>query len=94
MSTACQQHFEAMCSEFEKILPGISICPWDQTRAMLRYQTASHGEKLVLAFLLGVWNPETKWKTVKRFDLFEAGHTLSLEALGIIARWTANPRFP
>lgn len=88
------QRFESMCSEFDEVLPNLGIYPWDPERAVSRYKTASHGEKLVLSFLLGVWNPSTKWKGVSRFDLFEAGHVLNLESLGIIARWTANPRFP
>lgn len=87
-------HFEALCSEFDDIFPGLGVFPWDPLRAVARYKTASHGERLVLAFLLGVWNPDTKWKGVNRFDLFDAGHTLSFDALGVIARWTANPRFP
>lgn len=87
-------HFASLCEQVDQQLPGLGVFPWDPMRAVARYRTASHGERLMLAFLLGVWNPGTKWKGVTRFDLFEAGHCLSYEALVIIARWTTHPRFP
>jgi hypothetical protein len=43
-------HFEALCHEFDEILPGLGIVPWDPTHAVSRYKTASHGEKLVRPF--------------------------------------------
>lgn len=86
--------FSALCDEMQRLVPDVELVPWDPMRAAARYKTASHGERLALAFVLGVWNPRTKWKGVTRFDLFEAGHVLSPEVLGVIARWVAHPRYP
>lgn len=94
MATTSQQSFESLCSAFDDLVPSLGVFPWDPLRAVARYRGASRGEKLILSFLLGVWNPTTKWKGVARFDLLDAGHCLSLEALGVIARWTAHPRYP
>lgn len=98
MALTCRAHFDGLCEQFGNHLPGLDVFPWDPMRAIKRYGTASHGERLVLAFLLGVWNPSTDWskecKSFQRFDLFEAGQALEHELLAVIAEWLRAPRFP
>jgi len=92
------EHFKTLCAAFDDACPSLKVFPWDPKRAAKLYATASHGERLILSFLLGVWNPGTDWteecKSFKRFDIFEAANCLDRELLAIMSAWLCNPRFP
>lgn len=81
---------------------------WDAERALglLCSGGLSHGEALVLRFLLGVWNTCADWEfeagqsqllfptAAKRFDLIEAAGVWDGAHLGALAAWLKAPVFP
>ncbi len=62
------------------------------------HQTGSHGERLVIQFLLSVWDPGVDWKAkgFANFNLAEAIQTWPPQSRNaqVVARWMAAPFFP
>lgn len=53
----------------------------------------SSGERLAAQFVLGVWNPQTKWEC-GRFDLMEAASRFDEDHRHVILEWLQNPWWP
>lgn len=52
--------------------------------------TASHGEAVLLRFLVGVWLHKNDFE----FDLLEAAKTLDANSMKIITDWLSDPFWP
>lgn len=72
-------------------LPGFK--PWDALKAD-NLRGLSHGESLVVSFLLGVWDPNNRdWKH-PRFDVFDALQTWDLPRTQAFLSWAQEPFWP
>lgn len=79
--------------------------PWDvhQLMAWMNTGAPTTGSWHAAMFLLGVWNPHTKWNqegvkmkksATGKFDLFVAMHGWDQQHIDAAREWIANPFFP
>lgn len=82
---ALARTFPALCFRDEL------LDPWDPLGLNLwACRGASHGEKIVIQFVLSVWNQYEEWECGK-FDFFEACAVLDEENRHAIISWAKNP---
>jgi hypothetical protein len=79
--------------------------PWDVHKLLAWMNTGAPttGSWWAAMFLLGVWNPRTKWNqeglrirkgATGKFDLFVAMHGWDQQHIDAAREWIANPFFP
>ena len=97
-----------LASSFPSLAGAPGVRPWDQNALLswLCTEGLSHGELLAARFVLGVWNPSTKWDDIAReeglpfpghavrFDFFEAAGVWDRNHLAAFAAWVDAPFFP
>lgn len=67
--------------------------PWDALLADRGVAGRSDGEKEVLRFLLGVWDPGTEWQAGP-FNLFDALRTWDPPRVAAFQAWVREPWWP
>lgn len=72
---------------------GITAQNWNPEEFDKRSLKFSSGERAAAQFVLGVWNPRTKWEA-GRFDVIEAAARLDGKHLEIINTWLKHPWWP
>lgn len=88
-----------LIQEFPVMGAKLGATPEPETLAQL-YASASHGEQLIISFLLAVWGGENMgevWQEdygVAPFDFIEATMILSSENLQPVLAWARNPFWP
>lgn len=101
------ERFAALALSFPALEGAPGVHPWDPIELLRWSLPASHGERVVVQFLLGVWNPGTNWElearrrhiidsrsVYPRFDLFEAVNILDESNLAALRAWLEDPFFP
>jgi hypothetical protein len=96
-------------SELAKLFPTMrgvpGTDPWDvhQLMAWMNTGAPTTGSWWAAMFLLGVWNPHTKWNqegvkmrkgATGKFDLFVAMHGWDQQHIDAALEWIRNPFFP
>lgn len=76
-----------------KMPPGVR--PWDPAALLEQHGSMSHGEQLVVRFLIGVWGggAEALWN-MKPFDFFEAWGCWDDEQRAAFVAWARAPFWP
>ncbi len=85
----------ALALSFPTMRYADGVAPWDAVRLSrwLRSGAPGHGAKCAGQFLLGVWNPSTRWRSGK-FDLHEALGVWDHEHHAAFLAWVRAPWWP
>jgi hypothetical protein len=86
----------ALALSFPSLRQADGLAPWEPERfaQWMRSGAPGHGAKCAGQFVLGVWNPSTRWKGGGRFDLHEALTIWDEDHRTAFLAWARAPWWP